>query len=77
MIYISKYRSYLNSNKVNDETMYKSKIKEFLISLFIITIIFFIVKIDSLIVYNKLFIVIGVLNEFIFINIFGVYNQMG
>jgi hypothetical protein len=50
--------------------MYKSKIKEFLISLFIITINFFIVKIDSLIVYNKLFIVIGDLNEFIFINIF-------
>lgn len=41
MIDISKYRSYLNSNKVNDETMYKSKIKEFLISLFIITINFF------------------------------------
>ena len=73
---ISKYRSYLNSNNVNDETMYKSKIKEFLISLFII-IIFFIIKIDSLIFYNKLFIVIGFLNEFIFINIFGVYNQMG
>lgn len=76
MIDISKYRSYLNSNKVNDETMYKSKIKEFLISLFII-IIFFIVKFDSLIVYNKLFIVIGVLKEFIFINIVGIYNQMG